>query len=339
MIESVDIAVVGATGLVGGAVLERLAQADLKIGNLYPLASDDSDGSTVEFGQRHLSVHALDKFDFSKVQIAILCVPAGVVTEILPRISKQSCWVIDHSTALRQHTDVPLIVASVNPDDIEQAGMNRRVACPDSAVAMLSPLLKLLNQHNQVQHVNVVMLRAVSDIGKSGIDELSKQSIALFNLKPIVREHFHQQIAFNVIPQRAILSKQNYDLEIQTEMELHRIHHDQDARVHTMIAHVPVFYGHSLAVQIELRDPAELGTLQAMIKRSPDLHLSSENDDQAVPTPVTDGSNQEGVHIGRLQVDPTNTRSLGLWMVSDNVHQAAAINSVQITEILVKGYL
>ena len=339
MSKSIDIAVVGATGLIGGAVLERLAQTDLNIGHLYPLASEESDGSVVEFGKRHLTVHSLERFDFSKVQIAILCVPASVVEDILPRISKQDCWLIDHSTALRKRHDVPLVVATVNPGDITQARDNRFIACPDSGVSMLSPLVHMLNEYSQVQRVNVVMLRAVSDIGKIGIDELSKQSIALFNLKPMVREQFKQQIAFNVIAQHAKPTEQAYDLEQQIEMELRKISHCHELKVNAMLAHVPVFYGHSLSVQLELSEPVDLDRFCKMIKKSPDLRLVAEDEDEELPTPVTHGANQEGVFIGRLHKDNTSERGMCMWLVADNVHQTAAINSVQITEILVKDYL
>lgn len=339
MTKPVEIAVVGATGLIGGAVIERLADADLTIGKLYPLASDDSDGEIVSFGQRNLTVHSLAHFDFSQVQLVILCVPVAVVVEYLPRIQKEGCWVIDHSTFLRQRADVPLVTALVNPGDIALAQANKLIACPDSAANMLSPLLHMLNEKNQVQRANVTVLRAVSDIGKSGIDELSKQSIALFNLKPIVREKFSQQIAFNVIPYVTECSGQEYDLEQQIEMELRKICHDNGLKVHTTMAYVSVFYGHSIAIQLELRDRFDLGGIQDSIKNSSTLVSVPDAEENELPTPVTHGANQEGLFVGRLHKDPSHERGLGMWLVADNVHQAVAINSVQITEILVKDYL
>ena len=340
MDKRIDIAVVGATGLIGGAVLELLAERDLPLGTLYPLASAESDGEIVEFGKRRLTVHALAAFDFSKVQIVIFCVPPEVSTEYIPLASQQGCWVIDHSWLLRERDDVPLVVASVNPEDIDLAREHKLLACPDSAVSILAPVIKLLNDKNQVERVNVVQMRAVSDIGKIGIDELSKQSIALFNLKPIVCQHFDQQIAFNVIAaQNAAGKAGRYDLESQTQTELRKIGHDRDLMVNTTITHVPVFYGHSLAVQLELQNDVDEQALKRMIKNSSDLRYELDKKAASVPTPVNEGSNQVGISFGRLTKDKTWDRGLNLWLVADNVRQGCAINSVQITEILVKDYL
>ena len=214
------------------------------------------------------------------------------------------------------------------------------LACPDSAVSMLAPVIKLINDKNQVERVNVVQMRAVSDIGKIGIDELSKQSIALFNLKPIVCQHFKQQIAFNVIADQNAAGKAGrYDLESQTQTELRKIGHDRDLMVNTTITHVPVFYGHSLAVQLEMQNDVDEQVLKRMIKNSPVLRYQLDKKSASVPTPVTEGSNQVGISIGRLTKDKTWERGLNLWLVADNVRQGGAINSVQITEILVKDHL
>jgi aspartate-semialdehyde dehydrogenase len=196
----------------------------------------------------------------------------------------------------------------------------------------------VLNENNQVMHVNLTVLRAASDIGKAGIDELSKQSIALFNLKPIERAHFEEQIAFNVIPYEAESAELAYDLEHQLGMELRKIHHQPGLRINAMLAHVPVFYGHSMSIQLGLSKPFNLADVEKMIKKSPVL-ASAVTAEGAVPTPITHGANQEGVFIGRLHTDKSTEQGLSLWMVADNVHQTAAINSVQIAEILVKGYL
>lgn len=340
MIKSIDIAIVGATGLVGSAVLDLLADRDLPFGKIYPLASANSDGDFVEFGKRSLTVHSLENFDFSRVHIAIFCVPAAVSQQFIPKASQQDCWVIDHSTALREREDVPLVVPSVNPQDIEQACKQKLIACPDSAVSILAPVLHLLNEKNQVERVNVVALRAVSAVGKAGIDELSKQSIALFNLKPIVCEQFQQQIAFNILAEYDASNLQGaYDLEQQIQSELARVIHDGELLVNTTLSHVPVFYGHSLSVQLEMQDEVDERTIVQAIKKSPSLNYLGDKKTNSVPTPINHGSNQEGISIGRLSKDQTWARGLNLWLVADNVRQGAAINSVQIVEILVKDYL
>lgn len=340
MDKHIDIAVVGATGLVGSAVLDLLAERETPVGNIYPLASSHNEGEIVEFGKRRLTLHTLEHFDFGKVQIAIFCVPAAVAAEYIPLASQHGCWVIDHSWVLRDRDDVPLVVSSVNPQDIELAREQKLLACPDSAVSMLAPVIKLFNDKNQVERVNVVQMRAVSDIGKIGIDELSKQSIALFNLKPIVCQHFKQQIAFNVIAaQNAAGVAGGYDLESQTQTELRKIGHDRELMVNTTITHVPVFYGHSIAVQLELQNDIDEQALNKLIKKSSELHYQTDRKSASVPTPVTAGSNQVGISLGRLRKDPTWERGVNLWLVADNVRQGCAINSVQIAEILVKDYL
>ena len=340
MTKTVEIAVVGATGLIGAAVLELLADTEIPFGNIYPLASTQSDGEIVEFGKRRLTVHTLEHFDFAKVQIAIFCVPAEVSQEYIAKASAQGCWVIDHSWELRARDDVPLIVPSVNPQDIADAREHKLIACPNSIVSILAPVIQILNDKNQVERVNVVTMCAVSDIGKTGIDELSKQSIALFNLKPIVCEHFKQQIAFNIIAgdQTGGLPGR-YDRERQTQAELRKIVHDSELLVNTTVTHVPVFYGHSLAIQLEMQNETDEQAIKRLIKKSPILRYQGDTKTKTVASPVNEGSNQEGIAVGRLTRDATWERGLNLWIVADNVRQGAAINSVQITEILVKDYL
>lgn len=345
MDKKIDIAVVGATGLVGRAVLEHLAESNLSVGQIYPLASDHSDAESVLFGKRNLSIHTLSGFNFSDVQLCFFCVPAEVVSEYIGKAVAADCYCIDFSEVSRLNSDVPLVVAGVNEEDL-QGMQGKVVASPDSSITHLAMLLSPLKVLDVIERVNVTLMRSVSEFGKQAIDELSAQSIALFNLKPIKTKHFSRQIAFNVLPHAchttgskvgSNASRNDSNMVADLELELRKILHDDALSLNSMLTQVPVFFGHSMTVQFEFAAEVPIKKVTALIKQTSDLHLLDQGLNS--PTAITEAVNQSGIYVGSVRQDPTWPQGVNLWAVADNVHQGAAINGVQLAEILVKDYL
>lgn len=335
MEHEVDIAIVGATGLVGAAVLERLAESKISVATIYALASDRSQGQTVSFGSRQLEVFDLAEFDFSRVQLSLFCVPEDVSQNYLDTALAAGNYCIDFSAYSRTFADVPLVVQGINEGELETL-TTRCVASPDSSVVHLAQILSVLRQAGSLQHVNVTILRAVSEFGRAGIDELSSQSIALFNLKPVRCTCFTQQIAFNILPHVSQTSVAD-DLPLSLQAQLRQVMQDDRVALNASLVQAPVFYGHSMQLRLEFSDEIPITVLEALIQSSSELNLAKKEAHR--PNPVSDTVNQKGVFIGGLRPDASGSHAINLWATADNIHQGAAINGVQLAEILVKDYL
>lgn len=334
-----DIAVVGATGLVGGAVLELLAQREIPLGQLYPLASEDSEGNSVDFDQHRLTVHNLAKFDFSQVQLALFAVPEDVARAYIPHATQAGCIVIDFSSAYRLDPQVPLVIARVNPEAIADYGLKKIIASPDSSVIQTGMALDPLHRQNPLERINAVFMRAVSEIGRAGIDELSTQSIALFNLKEVKSKHFSQQIAFNVLAQAGGKSMQeSAKFEANLQQELQKILQDPDIGMNATAVQVPVFFGHSAALHIEFKDKISMEQARKYLTKQTGLALVNDAKHGKYATAVSHAASDDEIYISRVREDLSWERGLNLWVVADNI-RAAANNGVHIAEILVKDYL
>jgi aspartate-semialdehyde dehydrogenase len=335
---TIDIAVVGATGLVGSAVIDLLAERNITTGKIYPLASADSDGKTVDYGQHKLTVHRLDAFDFGKVQIAVFAVPANIAREYIPRAVSAGCIVIDHSPVYRDDSSVPLVQAELNADEIADYQSAGIVACPDSSTAhvalALAPLLAL-----PVSRITVHAMRAVSDIGRAGINELSEQSIALFNLKEIKSRQFPVQTAFNILPVARSDASMEMSLEQAIEKELQEIFQRSDTIIRVSTVQVPVFFGHSYKLLIEFKEEIDSGRILQLLHKNSWIELVDSADKSHYPTVVTDAVHNTHVVIDQNMIKGDKLNKLALWMVADNLHCGVASNSVQIAEILVKDHL
>lgn len=328
-----DIAVVGATGLVGRVILELLAERGFPVGQLFPLAGDDSEGDSVEFGKHHLTVHRLEGFDFRQVQLALFCVPADVALQSIPEALAAGAIVIDLSSAYRLQADVPLVVAEVNPTAIADYTSRHLIACPDSAAIQLALSLFPLHRENPLERINAVVMRAVSDIGRAGIDELSGQSIALFNLKERKPGHFSRQMAFNVLGHGGGgKEKQGALCENHLQQELKKILEDPDIGLNVTATQVPVFFGYSAALHVEFKEKISTEQARKLLELEPRISLVED------ATVVSHAANSDHVYVSRIREDSTWDRGLNLWTVMDNV-RAAAINGVHVAEILVKDYL
>lgn len=334
-----DVAVVGATGLVGSAVLELLAQRQFPVAQLYPLASENSEGTSVEFGQHRLTVRNLDGFDFRDVQLALFCVPADVARTYAAEASQAGCTVIDLSDAYRLEPDVPLVIAEINPHAVADYTVQNIIACPDSSVLQTLLALSPIHRQNPLERINAVFMRAVSELGRAGIDELSEQSIALFNLKEIKSKHFAQQVAFNVLAQAGGAKvKDSSKFESNLQQELQKILEDPDIGMNTTAVQVPVFFGHSAALHIEFKDKLSTERARKLLENQPRLDLVSSNLGENYATAVSHAANDAQIYVSRIREDTSWDRGLNMWVVSDNI-RTAANNGVQVAEILVKGYL
>ena len=334
-----DIAVVGATGLVGSAVLELLARRELPLGTLYPLASENSEGNSVEFGQRRLTVHNLEGFDFRDVQLALFCVPTDVARSNIPQAAEAGCIVIDMSEAFRLDPDVPLVIAEINPQAVADYRARNILASPDASIIQSLLALHPLHRQNPLERINAVFMRAVSEIGKAGIDELSGQSIAMFNLKTVKSQVFAQQIAFNVLAQAGGNSvKDGVKFEYHLQQELQKVLLDPDIGMNTTAVQAPVFFGHSAALHVEFKDKISPEQARKLLTKQPRLKLVDDNKQCKFASAVSHAANDESIYISRVRPDPSWERGLNLWVVSDNI-RAAANNGVLIAEVLVKSYL
>jgi aspartate-semialdehyde dehydrogenase len=340
MTRKFDVAVVGATGAVGEAMLEILAERNFPVNNVYPLASARSAGKKVAFGNKQLTVQELDSFDFSKVQIGLFSAGASVSAEYAPKAAAAGCVVIDNTSQYRYDDDIPLVVPEVNPGAIRDYTNRGIIANPNCSTIQMLVALKPLHDAAGIERVNVCTYQAVSGTGKEAIEELATQTAQLLNAKEAVCEVYPKQIAFNVLPHIDVFQDNGYTKEeMKMVWETRKIMGDDSIQVNPTAVRVPVFYGHSEAVHIETREKLTADQARDLLASSPGIVVLDEHADGGYPTAVTEGANHDPVYVGRIREDISHPRGLDLWVVADNVRKGAALNSIQIAEVLVKEYL
>lgn len=335
----VSLAVVGATGLIGDAVLNLLAAREFPVDQIYLLASAESAGTPVEFNGKSHRVRDLAGFDFSQVNLAIFCAPGKVAAQYAPIAQAAGCTVIDHSEYFRLDESVPLVIPEINPHLLETCQPGDLISCPDSATTQMLLAVYPIYQEVGVKRIDVTTCLAVSSIGKSGIEELSKQAIALLNLKKMQAKHFPQQIAFNLLPQDPEFA--DVDLSRQESLfikETQKILADPDIRISPWHIDAPVFFGHSQTLVIETKEYISVEQASDLLAGIPGL-VYDKQIDALLPTAVTHAASHEEVYLGKLRKLPEPLQGVGMWMVADNIRRGAAMGSVQIAEILVKDYL
>ena len=340
MSDKYDVAVVGATGAVGEAMLAILGERDFPVNNVYPLASKRSAGKKLSFRDTYLAVEDLDGFDFSRVQIGLFSAGAGISAQYAPLAVEAGCVVIDNTSRFRYDDDIPLVVPEVNPDAIAAYTNRGIIANPNCSTIQMLVALKPLYDAAGIERINVCTYQAVSGTGKEAIEELAAQTAQLLNGKSIAAEVYPKQIAFNVLPQIDVFQENGYTKEeMKMVWETWKIMGDDTIRVNPTAVRVPVFYGHSEAVHIETRDKLTADQARALLKAAPGVVVVDEHVDGGYPTAVSEGAGNDPVYVGRIREDISHPRGLDLWVVADNVRKGAALNSVQIAEILVKKYL
>ncbi len=340
MTRKFDVAVVGATGAVGETMLEILAERNFPVNNVYPLASARSAGKKVAFGNRQLTVQELDSFDFSKVQIGLFSAGASVSAEYAPKAAAAGCVVIDNTSQYRYDDDIPLVVPEVNPGAIKDYTNRGIIANPNCSTIQMLVALKPLHDAAGIERINVCTYQAVSGTGKEAIEELATQTAQLLNAREAVCEVYPKQIAFNVLPHIDVFQDNGYTKEeMKMVWETRKIMGDDSIQVNPTAVRVPVFYGHSEAVHIETREKLTADQARDLLASSPGIVVLDERVDGGYPTAVTEGANHDPVYVGRIREDISHPRGLDLWVVADNVRKGAALNSIQIAEVLVKDYL
>ncbi|RZV38791.1 MAG: aspartate-semialdehyde dehydrogenase [Chromatiales bacterium] len=340
MSKTFDIAVVGATGVVGESMLEILSQRDFPVGKVYALASERSVGKTVAFGNRELMVEDLAEFDFSKVQIGLFSAGGSVSAEFAPRAAEAGCVVIDNTSHFRYDEDIPLVVPEVNPDAI--AGHTRRgiIANPNCSTIQMVVALKPIYDAVGIERINVCTYQAVSGAGRSAVEELVRQTTTLLNGRPLEIDGDAKQIAFNAIPHIDVFEDNRYTREeMKMVWETRKILDDEEILVNPTAVRIPAFFGHSEAIHLETREQISASDVAALLAKAPGIEVLDGVETGEYPTAVTESSGADPVFVGRIREDISHPRGIDLWVVADNIRKGAALNSVQIAEILAKNYL
>jgi len=338
--KKVDVAVVGATGAVGETMLDILHQRKFPVGKVYALASERSAGSTVTFGNKTLVVEDLATFDFSKVQIGLFSPGASISKIYAPIAAAAGCVVIDNTSEFRYVDDIPLVVPEVNPDAIADYKNHGIIANPNCSTIQMMVAIKPIYDAVGITRINVCTYQAVSGTGKPAMDELAKQTAALLNGRPVETSVYPKQIAFNVIPQIDVFEENGYTKEeMKMVWETQKIMGDKSIQVNPTAVRVPVFYGHSEAIHIETRDKITAEQARKLLSETDGIVVLDEHVDGGYPTAVSQASGTDPVYVGRIREDISHPTGLNLWVVADNVRKGAALNSIQIAEILVEKYL
>ena len=336
-----DVAVVGATGAVGTAMLEILAERKFPCGKVYALASERSVGERLSFAGRELKVENLAEFDFSRVQLGLFSPGAAVSAVYAPKAAAAGCVVVDNTSRFRYEADVPLVVPEVNPEALAQYRARGIIANPNCSTIQLVVALKPIYDAVGIERINIATYQAVSGAGRSGIEQLASETALLLNGKPLEKSgKFPRQIAFNVLPQVDDFQDNGYTREeMKIVWETRKILGDDGIKVNATAVRVPVFYGHSEAVHLETRDKITAQEARALLAKAPGVVVLDERKPGGYPTAVTEATRRDAVFVGRIREDLSHPRGLDLWVVADNVRKGAALNSVQIAELLVKSYL
>jgi aspartate-semialdehyde dehydrogenase len=339
--DSYNVAVVGATGMVGEVMLKVLAERNFPVAEIQPLASANSAGKTIEFGGHYKKVAVLDDHDFATTDIALFSAGASVSAEHAPRAAAAGCVVVDNTSEFRRDEDIPLVVPEVNPEAIADYIGRGIIANPNCSTIQMLVALKPIHDAAQIERINVATYQAVSGAGRSAVERLAQQTATLLNGRPIEAEEDQQkQIAFNAIPHIDAFQPNGYTKEeMKMVWETKKILGDPNIQVNPTAVRIPVFVGHSEAVNIETRKKLSVEEVRALLAAAPGIELLDEAKMGGYPTPVTDASGSDPVYVGRIREDISHPRGINLWVVSDNVRKGAALNSVQIAEILVREYI
>lgn len=336
----VNVAVVGATGAVGEAMIEILESRDFPVDTLYPLASSRSVGKSVQFrGKRH-SVQDLSAFDFSQTPIGLFSAGGDISAEFAPVAAAAGCVVIDNTSHFRRDSDIPLVIPEVNRGAIADYKQRGIIANPNCSTIGMLVALKPLYDAVGIERINVATYQAVSGTGKAAIEELAGQTARLLNGKAPEAEVYPKQIAFNVLPHIDQFQDNGYTREeMKMVWETQKILDDPEVLVNPTCVRVPVFYGHAEAVHIETGEPITAERAIELLEAADGVTVLDRLEDGGYPTPVTDAAGADSVFVGRVRADISHPRGLNLWVVADNVRKGAALNSVQIAEVLLSEYL
>jgi aspartate-semialdehyde dehydrogenase len=287
-----------------------------------------------------ITVQDLAEFDFSRVQIGLFSAGASISEVFAPKAAAAGCVVVDNTSQFRYDDDIPLVVPEVNPHAIADYKTRGIIANPNCSTIQMLVALKPIRDAVGIKRINVATYQAVSGTGKEAIEELAGQTADLLNGRPIKAEVYPKQIAFNVLPHIDVFLENGYTKEeMKMVWETRKIFEDDSIMVNPTAVRVPVFYGHSEAVHIETISKITAEEARALLSEADGITVLDERNDGGYPTAVTEGANNDAVYVGRIREDISHEKGLDMWVVADNVRKGAALNSVQIAEILIKEHL
>ncbi len=336
MSKTYTVAIVGATGAVGEAMLSVLAERQFPIGKLHLLASARSAGEKIEYGARKIVVEDLATFDPAGVDIALFSAGGGISKEYAPKFAAAGAVVIDNSSAFRYDDDIPLVVSEVNPEQVANRPRGI-IANPNCSTMQMLVALAPIHRAVGIERINIATYQSVSGAGRSGMEELGKQTAAMLGFQPLEPQKFAVQIAFNLIPQIDDFLDNGYTKEeMKLVWETRKILGDDRIQVNPTAVRVPVFYGHSEAVHLETRAKLSAADARTLLEAAPGVEVVDDRVPGGYPTPVTHAAGTDPVYVGRIREDMSHPRGLNLWIVSDNIRKGAALNAVQLAELVVK---
>ena len=340
MAKKYNVAVVGATGAVGEVMLSILAERNFPVDKVFALASERSVGKKVAFGQQELVVENLATFDFSDTPIGLFSAGASISDVHAPRAANQGCVVIDNTSRFRYEDDIPLVVPEVNPQDIAKYTDTGIIANPNCSTIQMVVALKPLHDAVGIERINVSTYQAVSGTGKEAIDELDQQTRAIIAGEPLKCDVYPKQIAFNALPHIDIFLENGYTKEeMKMVWETRKIMGDESIRVNPTTVRIPVKYGHSEAVHLELKEHLSADKARAILAQAPGVEVVDERCDGGYPTAVSEADGTDPVYVGRIREDISHPKGLNMWVVSDNLRKGAALNSIQIAEFLIENHI
>lgn len=328
------IAVAGATGNVGREMLNILSERGFPVSEVVALASSRSVGTEVSFGDKTLKVKNLENYDFSDTDICLMSAGGTVSQKWSPKIGAQGCVVIDNSSAWRYDADVPLVVPEVNPDAISMFTRRNIIANPNCSTAQLVVALKPLHDHAKIKRLVISTYQSVSGAGKDGMDELFNQTRAVFVADPLSNKKFPKRIAFNVIPHIDVFMEDGYTKEEWKVLAETKKILDPKIKVTCTAVRVPVFIGHSESVNIEFENEISAEEAREILRDAPGCQVIDKHEDGGYMTPY-ECAGEDATFISRIREDATVENGLNIWIVSDNLRKGAALNAIQIAELLV----
>ena len=328
------VAVVGATGAVGETMLSILAERKFPASEVIALASERSAGNKVDFGNHKLTIQDLATFDPAGVDFALFSAGGDISREYAPKFAAAGAIVIDNSSAFRMEADVPLVVSEVNPEALDSIPRGI-VANPNCSTMQMVVALKPIHDAVGITRINVATYQSTSGAGRSGPEELGRQTAALLRFEDPNPTRFPVQIAYNLIPQIDAFTDNGYTKEeMKLVHETRKILGDASIQVNPTAVRVPVFFGHSEAVHLETRDKITAAQARALLEKAPGIEVVDNPAAGEWPTPVTHASGSDPVYVGRIREDISHPRGLSLWIVADNIRKGAALNAVQVAELL-----
>ena len=336
-----DVAIAGATGAVGEALLRILEARKFPLGRVFALASERSAGRTVRFRGEDLEVGVLDEFDFRRVSIGLFSAGASVSARVAPQAAAAGAVIVDNTSQFRYDDDIPLVVPECNPERIAEHTNRGIIANPNCSTIQMVVALKPINDAVGIERVNVSTYQSVSGAGRRSVETLTEQTRAILGGEAVaVQANREKPVAFNAVPKIDRLMDNGYTREeMKMVWETRKILEEPDILVNPTCVRVPVYLGHSEALHIETRDKLTVAEARELLAEAPGVVVVDGNKPGDYPTAVTEAANRDGVFVGRIREDLSHPRGINMWVVSDNLRKGAALNSVQIAEILVDRYL